>query len=662
MLKYNPNRLKEGSYKYLGAQSKGYQDGDLPPLSVADTDFFLPTSLTEPLSEFMKHYTHGYNAITDDYKEALRNWLRTQHNFDINPKWLCVSTGVIPAIANALYAFTEKNDAVCIMSPVYHMFYKVIDRLERKTVINPLILNEDLSYDIDFNLLEKQFISENVKVMLFCSPHNPIGKVWSKEDLITLSNLCEKHDVLVIADEIHFDLIMPGHTHIVYPSLSDVALNHTILCTAASKTFNLAGLKTSNIIIPNPHLKQKYIQTYEKMALGIDSPNTVGLYATQVAYESGQPYLEEFLCLIEKNYQTMKQELSENIPIIKLSPLEGTYLLWLDFRELGLSQVQLISFLEEVGLYLSNGLDFGSNGEGFMRMNIALAHEFIPIIIEKLKTMHERIQKMKKITLNDGNAIDIVGSGTNTFGKENHQYNAPINMDTTEIENAIDLGYRHFDTAISYRNEAVLAKAWKKSGLKREAFFFTSKLPGRSPYIDTKEDVIKAIESSLSALETDYIDLYLIHHPWEDDLKMLEVWRVLEKAVKIGKIRSIGVSNFNEKQLQTLYDQAIIKPAVNQIESHPGKWQHDLIKFTQSLNIQVVAWGPLSNVSEKEQDILKKIAKVYGKTWAQVILRYQVEQNVIVIPKSHNRLRQQQNLDIFNFELSDEDKAMIEQL
>lgn len=269
---------------------------------------------------------------------------------------------------------------------------------------------------------------------------------------------------------------------------------------------------------------------------------------------------------------------------------------------------------------------------------------------------------MHKLKLNNGHLIEIVGSGTNTFGKENHEYTAPINMDTSEIIIAIENGYRHFDTAISYRNEIVLGKAIKESGINRDEFFITSKIPGRSPHIDSEANVIESIELSLKDLKTDYIDLYLIHHPWEDEAAMLKVWQELEKAHDQGLLRSLGVSNFNESQLKNLYAKARIKPSVNQIETNPGTWNHELIKFTQDLGVAVEAWGPLTNVSEDKRLILEEIGAKYNKSWAQVVLRYQIERDVIVIPKSHSDKRQKENIDIFDFELTQEEREKITKL
>lgn len=272
---------------------------------------------------------------------------------------------------------------------------------------------------------------------------------------------------------------------------------------------------------------------------------------------------------------------------------------------------------------------------------------------------------MKTIKLNTGVDIPIVGSGTNTYGKEGNQYSGEINGDTTELESAIEAGYRHFDTAVSYRNESVVGEAVAKSGVDRSEFFLTTKLPTKpkhSEYRESEEKVRQTLDASLEALQTDYIDLYLIHDPWEDLEEVVEVWKILEEYVDAGKFKAIGVSNFNEEQLGYLLENSRIKPAVNQIVSHPGKWNHEIVNFSKENNVVPEAWGPLSGVSDEAKEKLEEIGKTYGKTWAQVILRYQIERGVIVIPKSHNPDRQKQNLDIFDFELTEEEVQTIEKL
>lgn len=266
---------------------------------------------------------------------------------------------------------------------------------------------------------------------------------------------------------------------------------------------------------------------------------------------------------------------------------------------------------------------------------------------------------MKNITLNNGLEIPIIGSGTNTYGKADNDYFGEYTGDTTEIASAIAAGYRHFDTAISYRNEGAIGKGWRESGLSREEFFLTSKIPGEPEYMKDEASIDAAVASSLKALDTDYIDLYLVHHPWDNDEEMVAAWKVLEKHVANGNIKSIGVSNFSKEQLQLLFDQGSIKPVVNQVKSHPGNWNHEIIEFGHANGVYAEAWGPLSRVEECVRLEIGQIGEKYGKTWAQVALNFQVDREVIVIPKSHNAVRQQENLNIFDFELTDEDKAKL---
>ena len=237
---------------------------------------------------------------------------------------------------------------------------------------------------------------------------------------------------------------------------------------------------------------------------------------------------------------------------------------------------------------------------------------------------------METIELNTGIQIPVIGSGTNTFGKENREYQGAINDDTTELLTAIKLGYRHFDTAISYRNEAVVGKA--------------------------------SVEASLAALQTESIDLYLIHHPWDNLAEIAAVWAVLEAYVDKGVLKAIGVSNFQEEELSYLLANSRIKPAVNQIESHPGKWNDAIIAYSLANQVVPEAWGPLSRISEAARETLTQIGEAYQKTWSQVVLRYQIERGVIVIPKSHSEKHQAENLALFDFALTAEEKAVIKEL
>lgn len=269
---------------------------------------------------------------------------------------------------------------------------------------------------------------------------------------------------------------------------------------------------------------------------------------------------------------------------------------------------------------------------------------------------------MNTLTLNNGIRIPLIGCGTNTYGKENKAYQGTINNDTTEIESALAAGYTLFDTAIAYRNEAVLAAGIAKAGVDRSQLFLTSKIPGDPAYVGTNDLVHHHVTASLNALNTTYIDLYLIHRPWEDLDDIVRVWKALEEEVRQGRLRSIGVSNFNNDQLGYLLKHATIKPAVNQIESHPGKWNDDQIAFGQAQGIAIEAWSPLKGLSDDTKTVLSTIGSAYRKSWAQVLLRYQIERHVIVIPKSHDAQRQRDNLDIFDFQLSKFDRQRIQAL
>ncbi len=264
---------------------------------------------------------------------------------------------------------------------------------------------------------------------------------------------------------------------------------------------------------------------------------------------------------------------------------------------------------------------------------------------------------MEHFTLNNGIKIPKVGIGTNTFGKIDHNFSAPINMETKELLDAFSNGYRLIDTAIMYRNEMVIGKALKETNIPRELFMITSKISARVEYIRDDNTIEGWLNNSLMHIGS-YIDLYLIHHPSEQNEENLRLWKVLESYYLKGHFKAIGVSNFNIQQLSYLIKHATIKPMVNQIESNPANWNHELIKFCLNNDILPEAWGPLDPVPNKE--VLSKIGMKYQKSWAQVLLRYQIERGVVVIPKSHNKDRQLENISIFDFKLAPEDILLIE--
>lgn len=268
---------------------------------------------------------------------------------------------------------------------------------------------------------------------------------------------------------------------------------------------------------------------------------------------------------------------------------------------------------------------------------------------------------MNKIKLNNGIEIPLIGIGTNTFGKEGNLYHGEINFDIKELEYAITNGYRLIDTAISYRNEAVIGKAITNANIPRKDFIITTKIPGGKGYL-SNDEIDKAINDSLKNLNTNYIDIVLMHHPWDNNLEMIKVYNYLETYVNKGIIKSLGVSNFNEEQLSLIIENSKIKPSLNQIASYPGNFQHKLINFSQKNSVAVQAWSPLNRTSDEAKDILNKIGEKYNKTWAQVLLNYQVSRDVIVLPKSHRFEGQKENFDIFDFKLTKEEKEIVSKL
>jgi diketogulonate reductase-like aldo/keto reductase len=269
---------------------------------------------------------------------------------------------------------------------------------------------------------------------------------------------------------------------------------------------------------------------------------------------------------------------------------------------------------------------------------------------------------MKYLKMNNGLMIPVLGTGTNTFGKENRDFYGKITFNTKELRSAIDLGYRLIDTAIMYRNEAVIGKAVKESRIDRGEFFITTKIPADKEYTETDESVKNHIEQSLEALDMDYIDLYLIHFPLDTNQGNLRVWRVLESFVDKGLIKSIGVSNFNEEQLSYLIEHARIKPVLNQFQSYPGKHQQSLINYCKANDVIPEAYQSLTKIDAETKDILKDLAKPYKKSWSQIVLNYQINEGLVVIPKSHNKQHQSENIDVFDFELSQEDAETIKHM
>ena len=362
------DRRNTSCLKHDFAVERGYPAGILP-FWVADMDFRAPAPVIDALKVRAEHGIFGYTQIKDDYFAVLRNWFRTRHAWDIERSELIITPGVVFAIATAIRAFTEPGDAVLIQQPVYYPFANMIRQNKRTLVDNPLRLIEG-RYQIDFEDFEQKIVEHGVKLFILCSPHNPVGRVWTRAELEQITAVCLRHNVIVVADEIHEEFIRPGFRHIPFASLSEEAAAVTITCTSPSKTFTLAGLQISNIFIRNAELRRRFKD--ELSRTGYDEPNTLGLTGAKAAYEHGAAWLTELLAYLEENNARTKAFLAQHLPKVRLIEPEGTYLLWLDFSDYGLSDEALNEkIIRDAHLWLDDGPIFGAGGSGFQRINIA---------------------------------------------------------------------------------------------------------------------------------------------------------------------------------------------------------------------------------------------------------------------------------------------------
>ena len=368
--------------KFDAAVRRGYP-ADILPLWVADMDFPTAQPVLEALHQRTNHGVFGYTeADPDRFFSVLQGWFLAQHQWEIQKEWLLQTPGVVFALAMAVKAYTQPGDAVLIQQPVYYPFTEVILDNGRRRVSNDLVLRGG-RYEIDFADFEEKIVANQVKLFLFCSPHNPVGRVWTKEELERIAEICRKHHVIVVADEIHEDFVWSGHPHIPFASLGEEAANYSVTCTSPSKTFNLAGLQVSNIFIPNFELRRKL--KHEINAAGYSQLNTLGLTACEAAYRDGLPWLEELKAYLRQNIEYTRTFLRQNLPQVRLIEPEGTYLLWLDFRNLGLSNAALEELIiKKAGLWLDSGAIFGAAGKGFQRINVACPRAVLAEALQRI--------------------------------------------------------------------------------------------------------------------------------------------------------------------------------------------------------------------------------------------------------------------------------------
>ncbi|MBO5303649.1 MAG: pyridoxal phosphate-dependent aminotransferase [Lachnospiraceae bacterium] len=382
------NRQGTGCIKYDFPEAFG-RPKDVLPMWVADMDFPTAQGIIDRLTERVSHGIFGYSDSDDAYFSAVYNWYKNNFDWEVKKEWLVKTPGVVFALAAAVRAFTKEGDAIMIQQPVYYPFAKVIENNRRILINNPLQL-VDGHYEMDFADMEEKIVKHQVKLLILCSPHNPVGRVWKEWELQKVGEICQKYDVKIVSDEIHSDFTYPGHKHHVFTTISKNFEDISMVCTAPSKTFNLAGLQISNIFIANPKMKQAFLRAIDEV--GYEEVNVMGMTACQAAYEEGGEWLtqlKEYLC---ENLAYIRTYLAENLPQIKLIEPEGTYLVWLDCSALGMSGEERDKFmLQDAKIWLDTGAMFGADGENFERVNITCPRAVLKQALEQLKAACDKL-------------------------------------------------------------------------------------------------------------------------------------------------------------------------------------------------------------------------------------------------------------------------------
>jgi len=384
------DRKNTDSLKYdFGKERMGRED--LIPLWVADMDFRLPDEILSDLTDRVNHGIFGYTDPKEKYFAALEKWLENNHGLKIKKEWNIVTPGVVFGIALAIKAFTNPGDAVLIQQPVYYPFSEAITDNNRKLVNNSLVYKNG-RYEIDFADFEKKIVEEKVKLFILCSPHNPVGRVWKESELSRIADICIAHNVIVVEDAIHADFVYEGHKYIPIVNVNEKIKDLLVICTSPSKTFNIAGLQVSNILIPDDDLRRRFKK--EEDAVGYSQGNVLGMLACQSVYEKGFEWYTQLKDYLKSNLDFVREYLKENIPEIKLVEPEGTYLIWLDCEGLNLCHRELENLIvNEAHLWLDSGIIFGKESAMFERINIACPRK----ILEKaLFQLSEAVKKYQR--------------------------------------------------------------------------------------------------------------------------------------------------------------------------------------------------------------------------------------------------------------------------
>lgn len=355
---------------------------------VADMDFETAPEVIEALRERVEHGIFGYSVVTGDWYQAYQDWWRRRHHLEIKAEWLIFCTGVVPAISSAVRKLTTVGENVLVQTPVYNIFFNSIRNNGRNILESPLVYQNG-EYSIDFEDLEAKLSNPQTTMMLLCNPHNPVGKIWDQDTLAHIGELCAKHHVLVLSDEIHCDLTDPGCEYVPFASVSEVCRNNSVTCFAPTKTFNLAGLQTAAVMAPDPVLRHKMnrgLNTDE-----VAEPNAFAIGAAVAAFTKGEAWLEELREYLGENKKCVRRFVEENLPRLRVVPSQATYLLWLDCSGVTEDAGKLTAFIrEDSGLYLTEGEEYGASGKPFIRLNPACPRGRLMEGLERLKGSVER--------------------------------------------------------------------------------------------------------------------------------------------------------------------------------------------------------------------------------------------------------------------------------
>ena len=385
MKKYNFDEIvpREGTncIKY-DAREWIFKTNDVLPLWVADMDFKTPDFIADAIKKRAEHEIYGYTFKPDSYFESVTGWMKRRHNWEIKKEWISFSPGVVAGLTLAVETFSKPGDEVVVQPPVYFPFFDCVKGTKRKMIENPLKL-ENGRYTFNFEDLKSK-ITENTKLLLLCNPQNPGGMVWTEEELQQLSTICLENNIMVISDEIHSDLIYDGHKHIPFATLSEEAANNCMVCMAPSKTFNVAGLASSIVIIPN---KTKFARYERALGVGhLGMGNIFGSVALEAAYTHGDEWLEQMLDYLWRNYLLLEEFFKNKLPKVKVMKPEATYLVWLDFTAYGMNDEELTKFVvEQAKVGLNNGGRFGTGGDGWLRINIGCPQSILQKALERLE-------------------------------------------------------------------------------------------------------------------------------------------------------------------------------------------------------------------------------------------------------------------------------------